>query len=226
MSKWNKIWETRHVDESQEFSFQDLINLNGFDSDHSRLTEESLSDTISTYEKIIGLQENDNIFEVGCGSGAFLYTWYERGHEVGGIDISPALINVINKSLPLGDWNVSEAIDLPIDRYDHIVSFSTFFYFPNYEYAKEVLYKMIMKANKTVSIFDIADLGKKEDCENWRKNNIIGYSDKYTELQHLYYSKEWWCNILNDLGVNYKIYEQNIQGYGNSQWRYNITINI
>jgi hypothetical protein len=83
-----------------------------------------------------------------------------------------------------------------------------------------------MKANKSISIFDIPDLELKKETESFRKETIPNYEESYADLKHLYYPKEWWTNIANELGLTAVIYNQNIKGYNNSEWRYNVTISL
>ena len=61
MSKWNKIWETRHVDESQEFFTQKISNLKfdydlkifGYLFNIKKSTEHSITVSISNPESLI-----------------------------------------------------------------------------------------------------------------------------------------------------------------------------
>jgi len=221
---WDKIWKTRKYN-SDDSSHSGLLALNGYDGSHSIITPKTLSSALKTYSREIDLQRGDNIFEVGCGSGAFLYQWHQEGYDVGGFDISENLISYAKKAIPKGTWFVDEANKFTVERaWDHVISFSTFFYFPSRLYARDVLYRMIMKSKRSVSIFDIPDLALKHQCEEEREKTIPDYKTKYSDLSHLYYSKEWWSDNINDLGLRFKIYDQNIKGYENSKWRYNITI--
>ena len=126
--------------------------------------------------------------------------------------------------MPSGEWTVCEGNKLRVrKRFDHVVAFGSFFYFPDYEYARETLYRMMIKAKKTVSVFDVPDMAKMEDSESARRAMIPDYDEKYKETPHLYYQKDWWMEIAMDLGVRCYIYEQDIPGYLNSQWRYNVS---
>lgn len=227
MANWIDIWTDRDVPVSKNLNLEDLLRLNGYDGGQSVITPESLRTAICTYERKMQLERGESIYEVGCGAGAFLHTWHSLGYDVGGSDLSPKLIEYAKKGLPSGQWNVLEANKIPISRYyDHITAFGLFLYFPDYDYAKEVLYRMLMSAKRTVSIFDIPDLAKKEECENYRRKMIPDYDTKYATAQHLYYSKEWWLNIAEDLGLRCSIYDQDISGYENSQWRFNVTFSL
>ena len=227
MNTWKDIWVKRKTLDVDKITHNDLFKLNGYDNLRSTITEKTIIPALSTYSEKMNLMIADSIYELGCGSGAFLYHWYKLGHSVGGCDISESLLEYANKTIPDSVWECIEGNKLKVkDKYDHVVSFGTFFYFPDYEYAKEVVYRMIMKANKSISIFDIPDLELKNESETFRKETIPNYEESYANLKHLYYPKEWWVNIANELGLTAVIYNQNIKGYTNSDWRYNVTISL
>jgi trans-aconitate methyltransferase len=221
---WKEIWEDKGRDVT-DYSHENLLKSNGFDGDQAIITPTTLIEAQKVYEEKIKLVAGDSIYEVGCGSGAFLYNWCKRGHQVGGCDLSSGLIELADRALPEGSWENCEAKDINTRReYDHLVAFSMFFYFPDFDYAKHVLYRMIMKAKKSVSILDVPDFAKKLESENARRSLIPDYDSKYSKTQHLYYPKSWWETTLNDLGVKYEIYNQDITGYENGNYRYNVTI--
>lgn len=229
MTNWKDIWLNRSLTlkDDEKLGYEDLLKLNGFDGKQSNLTPDTLKKAIQEYERHMRIERGDSFYEVGCGSGAFLYHWYKLGHEVGGSDISPGLIDYAKLVLPKGDWEINEANKISVrPKYDHVTAFSLFFYFSDYDYAKETVYRMLLKARRSVSIFDIPDLAKKTECEDYRRKTIKDYDNKYADTQHLYYSKDWWINLAEDLGINYTLYNQDIEGYENSRWRYNITFNI
>lgn len=225
-TNWKDIWEKKGQT-IKDLSHESLLEISGFDGGQSVLTPEMLRKALHRYEREIGLERGESIYEVGCGCGSFLYHWYKTGYDVGGSDLSGSLISIATQALPKGYWEVSEANKFYINRgFDHITAFSMFFYFPDYDYAKDVLYRMIMKGRRSVSIFDIPDLSKKEHCENVRRSLIPDYDEKYKDITHLYYPKSWWIDTLNGLGLRYKIYDQDIPGYENGKFRYNITIGL
>lgn len=227
MKTWNDIWKSRYVPVTENLDLECLLRLNGYDGDQSRLTPKNLQTALRKYESLMNLDRGERIYEVGCGTGALLANWYSLGYEVGGCDLSNSLIGYAKKAFPKGNWSVLEADKLRIKKYyDHYVAFGLFMYFPDYEYAKRVVCRMLINARKSVSIFDIPDLAKKLDSEDTRRRMIPDYETKYATAQHLYYSKEWWVNISEDLGVSCHIYDQNIQGYENSRWRFNVTFSL
>ena len=223
---WKGIWENRGSD-VQDYSYESLLKINGYDGAQSIITPDTLYPAINRYEREMRIERGDSIYEVGCGAGAALYHWERMGYEVGGCDLSGNLINVAKTAIPKGSWDVCEAVKIPVKpSYDHVIAFGVFFYFANYEYAKDVLYRMIMKAKRSVSIFDIPDLSKMQACENFRRSLIPDYDEKYKGMTHLYYAKSWWIGTLNDLGLSFNIYDQAIEGYENGNYRYNVTIRL
>ena len=88
--KWRDIWKNKVA--QRDFStlkpyatLAELLRLNGFDSGSGTFY---INDYLSFMQKLIKdarLNECESIFEVGCGSGAFLYgLQLERNKVEGG----------------------------------------------------------------------------------------------------------------------------------------------
>ena len=113
---------------------------------------------------------------------------------------------------------VTEACELPFknDEFDAILSFSVFFYFPDYEYAEKVLSEMLRVSKKDAKILiaDIPDLSKKEESERHRREALSEeeYNRLYSEHSHLYYDKKWFEDFANKNGLFVEIFDQNIEG--------------
>ena len=225
MKTWKEIWSKRTLSNTDEktLSHVALRKLNGFDSPSSHLPNSSLAIWQNKLKHKLGLDLADSVYEVGCGSGGFLYNWYRQGNEVGGSDISENLISYAKEALPNGKWELESANNINIARWDHVLSFSVFHYL-THEEAKETLMRMIMKAKYTVSILDINDKSKEHEFEAYRENLYEDYAERYKNLKQTYYSKEWWIEILNSLGVRCSITDQDIEGYEIGKFRYNIII--
>lgn len=218
-NNWKDIWENR-VSVVEQKSHTDLLIANGYDNERSQLRSENLKEGQSYYWKLINLNDDDSMYEVGCGCGAFLYPLYNN-HNIGGIDLSQNLIDVANENLPSGEWSQGEASDLKIyPKYDHVVSFGCFLYFPSYEYAEKTLLKMIKKANKTISIYELPDINYKEECENMRRITTPNYNSDYQGLKHLYYSKNWFIEFAKKYNFHLTIFDQCIPNYKNSKYRF------
>jgi ubiquinone/menaquinone biosynthesis C-methylase UbiE len=223
MQNWESVWNKR-TEVIQEYPIEELLRLNGYDQAQSRLTPETVYQACELFAENMGLGESDSVYELGCGSGAMLHYFKHTNHRVGGCDLSESLAKIAEKTLG-GEFSSCPANEISCGgRWDHVMAFGLFMYFPDYDYAGETLIRMMIKAGKSVSIFDIPDFSKKEECEN-RRRELVGpeYDDKYKGLTHLYYPKEWWKAYGDSLGLKTKIYDQAIPGYENSAFRYNVT---
>jgi trans-aconitate methyltransferase len=227
-NEWKQVWNNRKL--TQESSaLRTLIKMNGFDGGAGAISENSWRKYVNNIYKIATIQHGDTIFEIGCGCGAFLYCFHELGHVVSGIDYSQSLIEASQKFIPNMTFKVLEASEIDTnDKYDIILSNSVFQYFPNLEYSKRVLLKMIKKSKRIVLILDVPDFLRRVESENLRKVFISKkeYEEKYMYLNHAYYPKDWFIEVLKESECKLEFFEQNIINYGNSNFRYNVLIKI
>jgi len=223
-NKWKEVWGKREVDVNY-FTIESSLKANGYDTVQSTLSLDRLQRIHDFINTKITPQKNDSLFEVGCGSGSFLYPWYLHGAEVGGIDYSEVLINGAKVLMPKGNWQISEATDFDSNiQSDYVLSYGVFLYFPNYDYAERVLKKMVLKAKKAVCIFDIPDLDLKEATESMRRELYGENYDKiYQDLDHLYFHKSWWINLAHQLGKKIEIF-QIPHSYESMKYRYSVII--
>jgi trans-aconitate methyltransferase len=230
MINWQEIWNKRIIhglDQSNNISLQDLIFADGFDTGAGKINSEDWEQYIRVISKKIDLAPRDSIFEIGCGSGAFLFLWYKEGHVVGGIDYSENLVSLAQHVMKEMNFRVSEAIKVDTDeKFDIVLSNGVFHYFRDYTYAQEVMERMIMKARKAVAILEIPDLARKEASEGARRAALPEgeYDKQYKDLKHLYYDREWFTQFSDESGYKIEIFNQNIKEYGNSQFRFNVVI--
>jgi SAM-dependent methyltransferase len=221
---WNDIWCQRS-DEPMSMSHLDLLKANGYDNLRSALIPDTLEIAQDFYLSIIRPSITDTFYEVGCGSGAFLYGLKKKGYAVSGMDLSANLVEIakINVNDTITSGNAS---DLDVrEKHDHVMAFGLFLYFPSLEFAENILEKMILKANRTVSLYDIPDLAKMEDCENMRRKTTPNYDKDYAGLKHLYFSKQWFCDFAQRNRLHLTIFDQVIPGYENGKYRFCVTIN-
>ena len=225
MNNWKRVWNKHEIDADNDSILGRLIVVDGFDTGYGNISEIDWLDYVDYISTKLNLSINDKIYEVGCGAGAFLYPLYKKGHNVGGIDYSMSLINIAKEYFNEGDFIVSEASKINIDiKYDYVISNSVFFYFPNYEYAEEVINRMISKAIKGIAILEVNDLNLKEESMVIRKGYLSNkeYEKRYTSLEHLYYSKQWFINIAHKNNLRVEIEQQNINNYKNNIYRFNV----
>jgi len=227
MNNWKSIWNNRRYNENLS-TLQALIAADGFDSGFGSFSQDDWLSYIDDVSSVLGIVKREtSIYEVGCGSGAFLYPFYKQNHRVGGVDYSEKLLKIAINHMPNSDFTLSEAISINTSSsYDIVISNSVFHYFPTQEYAKNVILKMLQKARKSVAILDLNDNAKKEMAEQLRQSTMSKeeYLKKYANLNQLYYDKEWFEKIALQFGYEIKIWDQQINNYLNSAYRFNVVI--
>lgn len=230
---WHEIWLKKGravtIDKNKNQQLIDLIKLDGFDTGGGAMTEQAWLELVGLVHQKINLKKNDNIIEIGCGAGAFLYPFYcEELYNITGIDYSDSLIEIAKKVMPKANLVCAEAKHLPFENtyFDMAISNSVFNYFPDYQYSEQVLMEIlrVLKSGGSGALLDLNDLAKKEYAENARRQEmgVEKYNELYKDLHQLYYDKKWLSNLLKKLGVKFQIFDQDIKGYKNSLWRFNI----
>ncbi len=143
------------------------------------------------------------------------------------MDSSETLIDIAKNVMSNVSFSVCDANAISLDdKYDYVISNSVFHYFPDLEYAEQVLVKMIQKAVKKVMVCDVPNLALKEQAENFRRGELpLGeYDVKYKGLEHLYYSKSWFQEKLAEHNCHLEIFDQNMNDYGNNHFRFNVVV--
>jgi SAM-dependent methyltransferase len=148
------------------------------------------------------------IFQVGCGAGTFLNPLYDNGYIVGGLDPSPALIGQAIQAMPKGRFMVGDASSLdPAEPWDVVLACSAFTHFPDLDYARGVLARMVAKATLAIAILDVPDLDRKEGAPPGG----------------LFYDRGWMFRALAEIGASaVQIEEQKIEGDANAPFRFNV----
>jgi trans-aconitate methyltransferase len=224
MNNWQNIWKNRNVTVGNMSILSKLISVDGFDTGYGTINEEDWKEYVEYISKKLSL-ENNSLYEVGCGAGAFLYKFYQQGNKVGGLDYSSNLINIAQKYLPGGEFHLNEASGIDInEKYDFVISNSVFFYFTTYEYAKKVVINMLQKSIKGIAILEVNDYNKKDESMKLRKGYLTDkeYEERYKGLEHLYYEKQWFIDIANVNNIRIEIEQQNISNYKNNAYRFNV----
>ncbi|MDI6879343.1 MAG: class I SAM-dependent methyltransferase [Desulfitobacteriaceae bacterium] len=82
---------------------------------------------LDQYEQYLALPPGGKVLDIGCGTGAFLYCFAERGYQATGVDFAPSMIRAAQKStrkmeidFHLGD--VTKGLDFPDHDFDLIIS--------------------------------------------------------------------------------------------------------
>ncbi len=97
------------------------------------------------------------VFEVGCGDGAFLAPLYDNGYLVGGLDADPALIAAARAAMPDGRFTLGTPAELDPAVPWHVVVCRSFGSFPDVDYARGVLARMAAKATYAVAILEVPE---------------------------------------------------------------------
>ena len=227
---WKAIWSSKELGPADRSILARLIAIDGFSSVFGRMDDAGQwLDYVLFQAKRLGVVPGDSLYEVGCGGGAFLYPFWERGHRVAGADQAPNLITIARQAMPGAALQTLEARDIPAqEQADVVVSNGVFLYFPDQAYAEAVLRKMIAMARKSVGIFDVCDLATKAEAIAARRG-VMGdaeYEAHYHGLDHLYFDRQWFARVLSGLPARVDVVDQSLAGYGNNAYRFNVYIHL
>ena len=218
---WRSVWGRRRLNEYGSIHEQ-LIRANGFDQGAGKVDADLYTEFVHKFSKLINLATSETLFEVGCGSGAFLYPLNKN--TVGGLDFSLPLIEIAKKFLPHGSFICDEATNLDTaEKYDHVFAHSVFQYL-SIDQAETVLTKMIAKASKTVSILDIPNKAKQDQQETVRKQSIGEelYKSKYQDLLHTYYPTQFFLKFPELIKLKNIILKESVMNYESNDFRFGI----
>ena len=228
MNNWKEIWNKKgRINNSIMFA---LLKADGYDIPSGRMEAEDWIQYCDNFYSKIGVSMDDTIFEIGCGSGAFLYPLYLRKNLVGGIDYSINLLDLARKFMPESNFTCEDAVTLKLNNtYDVVLSHSVFQYFHDLNQAEKVLKTMNRLAKKKVAILDVIDVAKFDLFHTERMKNFVeeGFSEedyrrRYLGLDHLFYSKEWFEELGQKLNLETEIFDQKNDSNGTSKLMFNV----
>ena len=231
MDNWKIIWSKKNLELNSYKSLNNLIEANGFDTGFGNYTEVKWRELVYDFYKRVNFNKNANVLELGCGSGAFLFTLNELVEaNFYGLDYSPSLIQIAKNAVPNAHLAANEARSKAFNdiHFDVIFSHSVFQYFPDTQYAEDVITNWcnkIKKGGKFV-LLDINDKEKEEDYHNERMQtyeNPDEYFNMYKGLRHLFFDKTYLKEIFKKCGMNgIEIFPHAVADYGISRFRFNI----
>lgn len=230
-NNWFKIWSKIPKKNETEDLLSFLIKANGFDSPFGFYSSKDWINMTNDLIKRLNIANETNVFEIGCGSGALLYSLNVLSNcKVSGLDFSQPLVKIAKKYLPSSEIYQSEAINFSekSDSYDVVLSHSVFQYFPNLQYAYTVIRNsyMMLKKGGALCIMDINDASKYDLYHSERATfykNPKEYYEKYKNLKHLFFDKNILKNQLEKSGFENIIFFKNTsRNYINSKYRYNL----
>ena len=230
-NRWKSVWQGKGADlqSVSQPGLEDLIRADGFDSGAGDHTPESWLAFSDEVYATLDLKADDCILEVGCGSGAFLLPAYQRGVRVSGVDYSQSLLDIAARAMPGGRFTRAEAAQLPLssDNYDVALSHSVFQYFDSADYALQCVQEMLRvlaPVGARLGVLDVNDAARQDEFYRLRQEQLGAedYADRYQDLPHRFYEKQWFREILEAAGFRVEIADQAIAGYGNSAFRFNV----
>ena len=228
MNNWKEIWNDKgRINNSIILT---LLKADGYDIPWSRIGAEDWIQYCNNFYSKIGISTDDTIFEIGCGSGAFLYPLYLRKNLVEGIDYSANLLDLARKFMPEINFTCEDAAAIKLNKtYDVVLSHSVFQYFHDLNQAEMVLKTMNRLAKRKIAILDVNDM---ENFDLFHKERIKqfveeGFSEedykrKYLGLDHLFYSKEWFEELGQKLKLKTEIFGQSTKIYSMAKLRFNV----
>ena len=227
---WLEVWTRKGLDASSPDvdPLEAALALDGFGSvNDSALPVSTMLDFAAHVLDVVAPRDGDSLYEVGCGSGAFLGA-IDRVRPrllLGGCDYTATLVAACHRLFPQVDSEVREAVDLPLEpSVTHVVSFGVFHYFPDLGYASTVVGRMCAKSQVSVSILDVPDLALRSDAEDFRRGQLSEgeYDARYAGLGHLYYDGGWLAGQFPADEWSVSVERQRMEGYLNTPFRYNV----
>ena len=228
---WKEIWSKKTIKNLSDISLEQLILADGFDTGVGSYNQFQWKEMVADIIQRTALTKDDNILELGCGSGAFLYAMNEIVEaNFYGIDYSDSLIQVANKAIPNGHFITDEVIHKNFGSisFDLVLSHSVFHYFPSIEYSEKVLENWCSKVKKNgfLVLLDINDAEFEANYHSERSkeySSIEEYESNYKDLDHIFFEKKSLCNFLKSIGMKeIDFFPHCISSYGNSKFRFNL----
>lgn len=193
-----------------------LKEVSGYYHGLAQITQNGLKDIITIAKNSLALKTTDILLDVGCGAGLFTDKLVNHVGITVGIDASSKMLERAKKeSKFIKVEALADHLPFPNKSFNKIFCHSIFQYFPNHRYAAKAVAEMlrVMKPGGRCLIMDIPDITKK-------KEYIKAKIHDSHNLKRIFYSKTWFIHLV----LNAEIFEQRIQDYGNSRFRFNVLI--
>lgn len=122
-------------------------------------TTDGLQKDAAYVDRFLPLRRDSNILDLCCGNGLIALSISEKVYRVTGVDGAESMVKMFKrlikgKNIKNIDVLIGEAWSLPFqdDLFDGVLCFDAFHYFPDHEYAKDVLTEILRVAKPTATI--------------------------------------------------------------------------
>lgn len=228
---WQQVWSAKGAAVAPQRgpdagTLERLMDLGGY-------TSPTAAGVLSSYERhfryvrdSLSIGASDSVYEVGCGAGALLYWLHDQCARVGGADFAAPLLEHARAALPAADDLVhTDAAGIDIEpRYDVVLSNGVFPYFGSADYARAVTELMIAKSTRSIGIFDVNDLDRRDEALAMRQAAQRERGLDYTGLDQLFLPREFFTAIARDHGLTCRIDDTATTDSANAQYRYHVTM--
>jgi len=216
---WKNIWDKKYLTNAPSYIMDGFDNLSISQWEH----------LVDVFCSLIQIDENSDILDIGCGSGAFLEQ-IKKYNSLSGIDYSENAISVIKNNLE-GRFQVAEAKNIPFEDnlFNTVICFSVFYYFNSKSYAIQIIKEMlrVCKPGGQIFIGDVNDSSKRDLYNSLRKKE--GRLKNSFSPKHLFYDKIFFIEIAKKNKIHIQIIDEDkldLPFYSNSQYRYSVIYTI
>jgi SAM-dependent methyltransferase len=226
---WSRFWEERGKSHPDD----DPIALDGWDYGISVMGARQAAFLLEQVIKELCIAPDRRFLEVGCGAGMFLLPLLEKTKIAVGCDLAETMLRRAYQHKANLNLQVVEASDLPYqsNTFDAILVYSVFHYFPSHEYASRVLGELyrVCRGQGKIWIGDVPDEAKREKALLHREQMMRQSAPRWTWpdvglLVHRFYDDEFFIGFCERLGCKYRIVPQNVAGYVQGRYRFNVYI--
>ena len=196
---WSQVWKKKS---NLPFSknYKTLLEMNGWDTGVSSFSIYEWKKFINLIIKKFKITKADNVFEIGCGSGAFLLPFYKKDINCFGTDYSLKFIKSCKKLMKKGVFIKSEANNLKKFKkykFNYVFIHSVFQYFDNIKYADQVMSQL-------------------KEISNYGDFEFMGYIDPMSFFQKFCKKNDFSLSSI----LEFKLKKQS------SKYRFNLMIKI
>lgn len=224
---WRAVWQAKGeapppLTGSHDDVVRGLMALAGYDSATSSLDPETHYVQVRYLLDRLAIRPTDTVYEVGCGAGSMLYSLRPSCAAAGGSDFAESLVELARRVLGAGDLTVAEASAVPPEpAYDVVLSNGVFIYFPDEQYARQVVHRMVAKARRAVAVLDVNDAATRAEFEAVRQARQGPRRTGYADLQQLYLDRDFFGRIAEELGLVCRIEQSVMTNSANGRYRFN-----